>query len=246
MEQAARMRTAAERSKGFFLGLDLGQAADYTALVIIERVGHEPPDPMGALEDAAKPFRDDHRELDTFEVRHVERLPLRTPYPDVVRVITDLLKTEELNSVVDENGYPLWPTLAIDATGVGTAVVDMFRASLEYPTIVQLMPIVITGGHSMSRTDGGLGVPKHDLVGRAVAYLQKGQLKIGRAHEHSALIEAELRNFKMKQNISTGYVTYEAWRERDHDDLVLALCVAVFAAGFGTYSATGWATKLRR
>jgi hypothetical protein len=50
----------------------------------------------------------------------------------------------------------------------------------------------------------------------------------------------------MKQNISTGHVTYEAWRERDHDDLVLALCVAVFAAEFGTYSASGWITKLRR
>jgi hypothetical protein len=72
------------------------------------------------------------------------------------------------------------------------------------------------------------------------------QLKIGRAHEHSSLIEAELRNFKMKQNISTGHVTYEAWRERDHDDLVLALCVAVFAAEYGTYSASGWITKLRR
>jgi hypothetical protein len=49
MEQLASVRPAAEQPKGFFLGLNLGQAADYTALVVIERVGHAPPDHMGVL-----------------------------------------------------------------------------------------------------------------------------------------------------------------------------------------------------
>ena len=36
----------------------------------------------------------------------------------------------------------------------------------------------------------------------------------------------ELAQFKVKINISTGHDSYEAWREGDHDDLVLAVALA--------------------
>jgi hypothetical protein len=36
----------------------------------------------------------------------------------------------------------------------------------------------------------------------------------------------ELENFKVKVSTRTAHDSYEAWRESDHDDLVLALALA--------------------
>jgi hypothetical protein len=105
--------------------------------------------------------------------RHVERLPLRTPYPAIVRTVAELVRTPELNSATDEFGGEMHPVLAIDATGVGAPDVDMFREEIERNNTAWLMPIVITGGHHVTRG----GVAKHKLVSRAVKYLQQGQLK---------------------------------------------------------------------
>ena len=57
MEQLASVRPAAEQPKGFFLGLAFGQAADYTALVVNERMGHTPPDHMGVLKRLGRSAR---------------------------------------------------------------------------------------------------------------------------------------------------------------------------------------------
>jgi hypothetical protein len=39
----------------------------------------------------------------------------------------------------------------------------------------------------------------------------------------------ELLNFRVKINISTAHDSYEAWREGDHDDLVLSVALACWA-----------------
>jgi hypothetical protein len=40
------------------------------------------------------------------------------------------------------------------------------------------------------------------------------------------ILLTELENFRVKINVNTGHETYEAWREREHDDLVLATALA--------------------
>jgi hypothetical protein len=40
----------------------------------------------------------------------------------------------------------------------------------------------------------------------------------------------ELENFGAKQNEGTGHTSYEAWREGEHDDLVLAVAMAIYSA----------------
>lgn len=35
-------------------------------------------------------------------------------------------------------------------------------------------------------------------------------------------------SFRLKVNIATGHDSYEAWREGDHDDLVLSTSLAVW------------------
>ena len=56
----------------FVLGVDIGQAHDYTALVILERAGTE------------------------LHARHLERLPLNTSYPNQVERVADLVDSPEL------------------------------------------------------------------------------------------------------------------------------------------------------
>ena len=69
----------------FIVGLDLGQAADYTALTILER---------GAA--------------DVFHLRHIERPRLGTPYPAIVARVKELTETAPLAGrcvvVVDATG----------------------------------------------------------------------------------------------------------------------------------------------
>ena len=60
----------------YFLGLDLGQAADYTALVIAERIPTED-----------KP---------SYHLRHIQRFKLGTPYPEIVTSVKTLTLTPAL------------------------------------------------------------------------------------------------------------------------------------------------------
>ena len=61
-----------------FLGLDLGQAADFTALAVLER----PAVPYELPAGWAKP---------AYAMRYLRRWPLGTPYNEVVRQVVGLL-----------------------------------------------------------------------------------------------------------------------------------------------------------
>jgi len=58
-----------------------------------------------------------------------------------------------------------------------------------------------------------LKVPKRDLITATLVLLQNG---------HS-------RSPKPSLNISTAHDSYEAWREGDHDDLVLSVALSCWA-----------------
>ena len=84
----------------YFIGLDLGQSQDYTAVSVLAET----------LDDGApKP---------KYQVGHLERFPLGTPYPDIVRAIVSLTERPELHGD--------WQ-LVVDAKGVGRPVVDLLR-----------------------------------------------------------------------------------------------------------------------
>ena len=209
------------------IGVDLGQQRDPTAIAVIER-GYVP---RGALYNATYRLRG--REVYSarepirleYHVRHLERPSLGTSYVDVVErilALMDGLGDEEL-------------VLAVDTTGVGRPVADMLRARLaewldehERQRITAAW-ITITGGDSVTKAgdaSGGLRVPKRDLASAPLVLMQKGQLKIAREMALADTLKRELLNFKVKINIATGHDSYEAWREGDHDDLVLAVAMA--------------------
>mgnify|MGYP000844876999 CR=1 FL=1 len=204
--------------KKYFVGLDLGQASDYTAISVVEvhptiyTIQYDGIDPefrrptTFTKEAAGVPV--------AHHVRHLERLPIGTAYPDAVARVKDLLQR-----------LPAGTELIADHTGVGRAVTDMlFREGLT-PVCV-----TITGGDTVHRDGLYFRVPKRDIVSALAVALQNKRLKIAAALPDTETLIAELLNFKIKVNLKTAHDSYEAWREGDHDDLVLSVGMAVWAA----------------
>jgi len=189
------MKSPAGDLPRFVFGLDLGQAQDYSALVVAQQLGDAPPY--------------------THHVRQIRRYALGTRYPSVVDDVAGLLA-----------GVPRGVTarLAVDETGVGRPVVDLFERAGLKPIAVN-----ITGGTAVVRAGRRYSVPKRELVSVVQAALQTGRLKIAEALPEAATLLRELLAFRVTIS-ATGHDSYAAWRERDHDDLVLALAMALWVA----------------
>ena len=136
-------------------------------------------------------------------------------YPDVAERIEALVATPPL---LDNSA------LIVDKTGVGAGVVDVFRKRQK-----GLTAVTITAGERVTAGRGSVRVPKQDLVGSLQVLLHAGDLKIASALNHAETLRQELLAFRLKVNVATGHESYEAWREGDHDDLVLATALAAWA-----------------
>ena len=187
---------------GYYVGLDLGQASDYTALCVVA---------------VSRAWGGTERR---YAVQHLERPTLGTPYPAIVARTVQLCADRRLHAVRR-------PTLAVDQTGVGRPVVDMLRAAAP---AAELLACTITGGQAVTQAGWGeVHVPKRDLASVLAVLLQSKRLTVARALPEAATLVKELLGFKVK--ISTaGHDTYEAWREGVHDDLVLAVALACWAS----------------
>jgi hypothetical protein len=185
----------------YLIGLDLGQASEFTALAVVERTWKAPPDHPERL-------------VSHYAIRHLKRWPVQTSYTTIAADLAGLLRTPLLNN----------PVLVVDQTGVGRAVVDLLRRS---ELAAWLRPIIITGGQVTSFGEGGaLCVPKKELVSCLQVLLQARRLRVAPLPERELLIQ-ELLTFRMKVTVSASD-TLESWREREHDDLVLSVALAVY------------------
>lgn len=201
----------------FLAGLDLGQVSDYSALVIIEAsgarrnvTGDQRDRETGLPVTVTRPV--EMMPLTQIDVRHVERFPLQTKYTAIAQ-----------QTRIRVAAMPAPRYLAVDQTGVGMGVIEHFS---------ELSPIgiVITGGNVVTcRGPQSYTVPKRDLVAGAQLALQNRVLRIAKGLPHGDLLRDELLNFRSKISIS-GHESFEAWRENIHDDLVLALAIAIWSA----------------
>jgi hypothetical protein len=162
-----------------------------------------------------------------FQVGHLERVPLGTPYPGVVAHVGRLLTK-----------LPGHPELVIDFTGVGRPVFDMFVYSGISPT-----GVLITGGTAETRDDATCSVPKLTLVSRLQALLHEGRLKILRELAEAETLVRELQDFRVEFT-AAGHLTFNA-RTGKHDDLVLALAIAVWRAYGGGIASWGFLEAMR-
>ena len=163
-----------------------------------------------------------------FQVGHLERLQLGTPYPAIVDHVGRLLTK-----------LPGHPELVIDFTGVGRPVFDMFVDSGIYP-----IGVVITGGTTETRDGRICSVPKLDLVSRLQILLHEARLKILRELDEAETLVRELLVFRMEYT-AAGHMTFNA-RSGKHDDLVLALAIAVWRAQAGSIAGSGYLEYLHR
>ena len=202
----------------YFLGLDLGQTRDYTAVAVVtfDDIRKE------AVALAEELYKLSHRRVTEDElpqahldVVHPERMPLGTPYPEVVRRMTTLLRTPPLEGNAE---------VVVDATGVGAAVVEMLREAGLY-----FESVIITAGDKETREGNTYRVPKRDLIAAPQVLLQVRRLKIAAALPEAETLIEELTQFRYEIT-RAGNDSYGTWREGDHDDLVLAVALAVWAA----------------
>ena len=192
-----------------YLGLDLGQRRDHSAIAVVDRiemrrayqgvVGHQ------------------------IEVRHLERIALGTPYPAVVERVAEVLRRAGQS------------VLVVDATGVGAPVVDLLRSARLG---CEIAAVTITGGEKETQSGAMWNVPKRDLMAGLQVLLERGELKIaGRMKETGALVR-ELMDVRLMKQGATGRVRMGAEGCGEHDDLVIALALACWRAkrpqiGFG-------------
>ncbi len=208
-------------SIGMYVGLDLGQASDYTAIVVVEALRYVPRAPtvirdpaqidLSARSERAKPASDPF-----YHARYIARIPIGTSYVDVVRHV----QHDIIARIVPQRNIHL----IVDATGVGAGIVDMFRDAGLKP-----VRAMVHRGSATNHDKGVWHVPKRDLVASAKALLAKGELKFVKG-EYTETLAQELQDFTVRITAS-GHDTYEAaWREGAHDDLVFALSLACWYA----------------
>jgi hypothetical protein len=200
-------------TQDFRAGLDLAQLGDFSALIICERTGSG---------------RDSE-----FLVRYARRWR-GTSYPVLVT---------EVGKILSRLGKDCRIRFAIDRTGVGVAIWDLFKeAHAAGELVVYPKAITITSGSEPSKD--GATVPKQDLVARLETLLAAGRLKVAPGLKLAPAIRQELSAFRAKVN-ANGHHAYEAGGGV-HDDLVLALALAVWGADDSPPEAMENLTRLNR
>ena len=192
-----------------FVGLDLGQKRDFSALAVVERV-----DARLAWMGPAPPLG----------VRYLERMELGTPYPAVVARVCEILQDPQMLGQSH---------LVVDATGVGAPVLDLLRAARVRANITG---VTITGGDRAHSSGDHWHVPKRELMTGLESLLECGELRIaGKLREAGRLVK-EFESMQVEARVNGRW---KMGSEGEHDDLVLALSLACWRAkrpqnGFGS------------
>jgi hypothetical protein len=225
----------------YSVGVDLGQAADFSAIAVLKKEIVPPETALFAPVGESPSNRLVEGSI-VYDLVYLKRPKLGTPYDVIARRVADLICELEPQGSFGELGQV---TLSVDGTGVGRGICDMLGAEFKRRGAtskavprVDFRRVSITGSNTSlkrpSRSDGYWSLPKHDLIFPAVAAFQQGKIRIGKVADRDALVH-ELKNYRRTTNIATGNMAFEPWRESDHDDLLFATCLALW----------GWQTPYR-
>jgi hypothetical protein len=186
----------------YVAGLDLGRPGEFTALAVLEK----------HYQVGKRWFESDAR----YAVRYLERFPPGTAYGKVIEAVSGVFAEPPMKG----------GTLVVDQTAVGRAVFELIR---DAETGADVRAVTITAGHAAQSDErGGWLVPKKDLAGVLQVQLQERRLKVAPALDHAQTLVTELQHFQLK-TVPLDPSALE-WRERPHDDLVLAVGIAVWQA----------------
>ena len=185
-----------------FIGLDLGQGAEPTALAVVQR-------PAPYVAGTPRP---------PYALRHLKRFAPGTPYAEVVAFLIDLLHAPNVPGAA----------VGVDQTGVGRAVLELINDGLRDRVTCKVFAVTLTNGVEAATGElGGWYIPKKELVGALLVLLQTRRLQMPRELPETSTLVRELQNFRMRPALAGGKAEL-AWRDGEHDDLVLALGLAAW------------------
>jgi hypothetical protein len=219
----------------YSVGVDLGQANDFTAIAVLKKEVVPPQTALFAPVGKSPSNRLVEGDV-VFDLVYLKRPKLGTAYNEIARRVADLICELEPQGAFGELGQV---TLSVDGTGVGRGICDMLGAEFKRRGATsKAMPKVdfrrvsITGSNTSlkrpSRSDGYWSLPKHELIFPAVAAFQQGKIRIAKGIKDRDALVNELKNYRRTTNIATGNMAFEPWRESDHDDLLFAVCLALW------------------
>lgn len=212
------------RRPEYLVGVDLGQANDYTAVSILYRTERDTTHTESRLTNWATGERTKRQVTEgMYEVRYLERFPLGTPYPRQVERINQIMT--ELDKRSDVTLKQATTHLVVDQTGVGRPIVDMLRAEGHR----NLLAVTIHGGDQTLHDGSEYRVPKRELVAVVQVLLQTDRLGIAASLPEAQTLTREMLAFKVEIS-KAGHDTYgNDWRENPHDDMVLSVALAAWA-----------------
>jgi hypothetical protein len=204
----------------YSVGVGLGQANDPTAIAVLEK-GIAPPQTALFSPTGESPGNRLVEGSTVYDLVYLHRPKLGTAYDTIARKVADLVCELEPQGAFGELGQV---TLSVDGTGVGRGVVDMLRTEFQCRgSKSRAVPKVDFRAVSVTGSNTSLKRPES----------KNGKIRIAKGIKDRDALVNELRNYKRTTNIATGNVSFEPWRESDHDDLLFATCLALW----------GWQTQ---
>lgn len=203
------------------VGVDLGQSHDPTSIAVIEQIKPTIPEHVIAgLPTARLAALRKEVPRPEYNLRLLEQAPLGESYP---------LQAQRLNRILARQAIAEHdPCVWVDYTGVGRAVFDI----LTQERVPRLRPVTITfNGQEGPNGHGGHSVPKLALVSRLQALMHTGRLRMPDSLPFAKTLRRELLDFRVTYT-AVGNATFGA-REGAHDDLVLAVALAVYGLDGG-------------
>jgi hypothetical protein len=218
---AEMLRRVRQENRGvdltrYVFGLDLGKLSDFSAFCVVRW-------PFPAERMVTAKERAVSRMLVDYDIPILRRWPLGTPYTRIADDVVKFYRQPKFEG--------LQPILVVDTTGVGEAVYEllrerMTRAGMQGGTC----SVYITGGAKATQVgEGRFNVAKRVLVSVLQALLGSRRLHVHPQLPDAKVLVKELQTFQVKIT-DAGNESFESWRERDHDDLVLAVALACWGA----------------
>ncbi|MFN7921468.1 MAG: hypothetical protein U0Q16_15305 [Bryobacteraceae bacterium] len=194
----------------YFVGVDLGQRRDHTALAVIESATliRDERDPVSFA------FLEEHR----LSVTALEQLPLGIPYTTIAGYIEKAVGHQSL-----------WKNclLAIDATGVGQPIFDLLR-NCRLP-VKDLRAVIITSGERPSRSGHTDNIPRRALLHNLHSRTIGRQYKVSGKLPHARTLIRELAQLQVRLD-DAGNESIAPSQHSQHDDLVFATAIALWYA----------------
>lgn len=187
-------------SPAYILGLDVGMLSDPSALVVLSTIDEEPP-----------------RHYDCV---YLKRWPLMIGYEQVISDVNAMFNSNALNARHDRY-------VVMDSGGVGRPVMEMLERKMDIRGI-DMIGVSITAGFDVTVVSPmEFRVPKKDLIGAVQSALGGRRLRIAKGLKEAPQLQHELRQMTMKMT-KAGNQQYEALSEKDHDDMAIALALALW------------------